>query len=110
MNRIYNPVLNSTLGNFASNNAGSRISGIIRGLIQVGFIIGSVIFIFMILTGGVQYITSGGDKEATGKAQKRITTGLIGLLILFSLYAIIGLVSTFFGFNLLLITLPSINI
>ena len=52
---------------------------------------------FFFLYGGLQWILAGGDKEATEKARKRITAALIGLVIIFSTYAFIALVSGFLG-------------
>lgn len=61
-----------------------------------------LVFFFLVLLGGFQYIISGGggDKQAAGKAQKAITGALAGLLIVFGVYAMIYLAGAFLGVSL----------
>jgi hypothetical protein len=66
-------------------------------LLLIGIAISSFIYL---LWGAFQWVTSGGDKEAVSKAQKRITNALIGLLITFSIFAILYLVRWMFGIDL----------
>lgn len=58
----------------------------------------TLIAFVLLLIGGIQWITSGGDKEAMAVARGRITAALIGLIIVFSAWAIAGLLRNFFGF------------
>jgi hypothetical protein len=51
--------------------------------------------------GAFQYITAGGDKDGLDKARKKITGSLIGLVILFSLFAVASLSEVVFGINIL---------
>ncbi|OGD10146.1 hypothetical protein A2397_03830 [Candidatus Amesbacteria bacterium RIFOXYB1_FULL_44_23] len=53
-------------------------------------------FIFL-LWGGVQWIMAGGDKDSVEKARKKITTALIGLAVVFSVYAFMYIIRTLFG-------------
>ena len=69
--------------------------------IGIGFVIGALIFLFMMLIGAIQWMASGGDKAAIEAARGRIMNALIGVVILFSLFAVFALVSNFFGINLL---------
>lgn len=62
----------------------------------------------MMLVGGIGWISGGGDKARLESAQKQITHSLIGLAILFSVFAIIKLVGSLFGIDLLKITLPTL--
>jgi len=66
-----------------------------------------VAFGFLIF-GGIKWISSGGDKEQTAKAQSTITAALIGLVIVFAAWAIIKLIETFFGISILTLTIPSV--
>jgi hypothetical protein len=105
--QLVNPALNSSIGN-ASVRGGVAITGqIVRGLINVAFIAGSIVFVAMLIMGGIQYISSGGDKESLQKSTKRISSALIGLVILFSLYVILGLLSAFTGLDLVNLTIPT---
>jgi len=63
----------------------------------------------MLLWGGIQWITAGGDKEAAQNAQKRLTSALVGLMIVFSTFAIIYLVESVFGISVLELTIPVIQ-
>lgn len=106
--RIINPALNSNIGNAANVTDGVRVTGqVIRGLINIAFIAGSIIFVAMLILGGIQYISSSGDKENLQKSTKRISSALIGLVILFSLYVILGLLSAFTGLDLVNLTIPT---
>lgn len=60
----------------------------------------SGIGLFMFLVwGGIEYMTSGGDKAKTETAQKRITGAIIGVAIIASSYAIWKLALYFFGID-----------
>lgn len=73
----------------------------LSALVGLGLVAGAVIFLIMLILGGIQWITSGGDKVANENARRRVTNALIGVFLLFSLYGIINLVSCFFGVNFL---------
>ncbi len=65
------------------------------------FVIGAVIFFFVMLTGAVQWISSGGDKAAIESARGKISNTLVGIVILLAAFALIKLIEEFFGFNIL---------
>ena len=54
--------------------------------------IGFGIAVIMIIWGGIQYMTAGGDPEKAGKARKMIINGLIGFAIVFAAIFILALV------------------
>ena len=66
-----------------------------------------VILIFILVIGGIKWILSGGDKAHTEGARNQITAALVGLVIVFSAWAIIQLINTFFGVNILQLDLPT---
>jgi hypothetical protein len=82
---------------------------LIKNFITLAFIIGVVVCFFFLIFGGVEWITTGGDKERLQKSQKKIVNALGGLFILFCLYAIIKLVGGVLGINLLELTIPIIG-
>lgn len=49
---------------------------LIRNLLSVA----GIIFFVMVLAGGFQYLTSGGDPESVAKAHKTLTYAVIGLI------------------------------
>ena len=73
------------------------VPGIVSAVVKLILVLAALVsFIFLVL-GGIRWITSGGDKEGTAKAQGTITAALIGLVIVFAAWAIIRLLQTFFG-------------
>jgi hypothetical protein len=105
---ITNPVLGNPPSG-ASGNAGvTFLQKAIPAAITLGFVVGIIVFFFMLLIGAIKWISSAGDKTALEGARSTITNALIGLVILFALFAIIQLINTFFGLHLMNLTLPTI--
>jgi hypothetical protein len=106
---ITNPILPSPAAG-ASGNAGvTFLQRAVPAAITLGFIVGAVVFFFTLLIGGIQWISSGGDKQAVEAARGKVTNAFIGLIILFALFAIIQLLNTFFGIHILQLTLPTLG-
>jgi hypothetical protein len=64
--------------------AGSGAQGLtlfISNLMNLIIIVSGLVFLFMILLGGYEWMTSGGSKEGLGKARGRIMHGIIGFAI-----------------------------
>ncbi len=80
-------------------NGVGGISLFLNNFIQLIYILASVVFVIMIVWGGVEWVLSGGDKEKISGAQKRITNAIIGITILATAFAIIKVVGTFTGFT-----------
>jgi len=86
------------------------IPGIIAGLITAVLIVAAIVFFFILVIGGIRWITSGGDKANTESARNQITAALVGLVIVFAAWAIIQLLQTFFSINILQgLTIPTAN-
>jgi len=69
-------------------------------LVRLGlFLAGLIVFVYLII-GGIQWITSGGDKAKTEAARGRITAAVVGLAIVASSFAIMSLLGTLFGINI----------
>jgi hypothetical protein len=60
-------------------------------------IIAIIWFVFIFFTGAISWITAGGDKAALESARKKITSGLIGLVVTVAAIFIIQLVGTLIG-------------
>jgi len=73
--------------------------GIVSNLINLVLVVAFVAFLLLLLLGGIQWITSGGDKESLAKARGKLTSAIIGIIIVISTWAILGLVKDFFGIN-----------
>jgi len=84
------------------------IPGIVSALIRFSLVIAALTAFVFLIIGGIKWISSGGDKEQTAKAQGTITAALIGLVIVFAAWAIIRLVEAFFNVSILTLTIPSV--
>jgi len=106
---ITNPILgNPPVG--TSGNAGvTFLQKVVPAAIILGFVIGVIVFFFMLITGAIQWISSGGDKQAVESARGKVGNALIGIIILFAVFAIIQILNTFFGLKLLELTLPTLG-
>lgn len=73
------------------------MNALLNNIAQTMLIVGVAIATIFLIFGGIKWIVSGGDKEATAKAQKTITAAIVGLVIIFLTWAIVGLVKNILG-------------
>lgn len=85
------------------------LQGMISGAVKLVMIVAALVFFFLLIVGGIQWMTSGGDKAATESARGRITAALIGLVIVFSAWAIATLLDALFGVNIFELTIPKLQ-
>lgn len=71
-------------GTFGTKDLKSTVGSIIK--VALSFL--GVVAIVIVLIGGFKYMTAGGSDEKTGDAKKYIISGIIGLAIILSAYAI----------------------
>jgi hypothetical protein len=69
------------------------------GITAVIVIAGLMTFVYLVW-GGIEWLTSGGDKSKYEAARDRITAALIGLAIVSAAWAIMQLISFFFGIDI----------
>ena len=60
-------------------------------------IVAIIWFTFILISGAIGMMGAGGDKQAMESARKRITSGLIGLVVVIAAIFILDLVGTLFG-------------
>lgn len=82
----------SKLGEIKSEN-------MIGGLINLIYILSTFTFFFVLLIGGVKWITSAGDEKKLTAARSSITHGAIGLGIVFVAWALMTLIGELFNFD-----------
>lgn len=75
------------------------ISKFLNNLITLIYMIASVVFVFMILWGAFEWLSSGGNKDNLDNARKRITQAIIGIILFGIAFAIMSLVGVFTGFT-----------
>jgi hypothetical protein len=74
--------------------------GLVAIIVSFALIVAALAFFFMLVIGGIKWITSGGDKGKVEGARSQITAALIGLVIVFAAWAILRTVENFFHVNL----------
>jgi Type IV secretion system pilin len=80
------------VGNFGS---------LITAGIQMAMLLAALITFIFLIWGGLQWITSGGDKAKYEEARNRITAALVGLAIVAASWAIMLIVEQFFGIEVI---------
>ncbi len=86
-----------------------EFSQIISAAIVLVLVIAALVFFFILVVGGVRWIMSGGDKANTEAARGQITSALIGLVIVFSAWAIMAAIGYFFGIDIFQFDMPSVQ-
>lgn len=74
-------------------NIGQLISALVGALL----IISALLAFFFLILGGIQWITSGGDKAGMEAARNKITHAIVGLIIVGAAWAIMILIQNFLG-------------
>lgn len=96
--------------NIAAPNVGFKtIGNFISNALFLVFAIGALMVLIMLIVGSFEWITSGGDKEAVGKARSRIINALIGLVVLAVAFALANVLAQFTGLSLGNLTIPAPN-
>lgn len=96
------------LGPFGLNPATSgtealtQVTGAISAIIGFMTIAGSIWFMFQLLFGGYEWISSAGDTKKLTTARQRIMNGFFGLVIIIAAWVIIAVVGQFFGYDILI--------
>jgi len=91
------------------DNAPSGIGPLVSaGINAVIIIAGLLVFIYLVW-GGIEWLTSGGDKEKYESARNRITAAVIGLVIVVAAWAIMSLIGNFFGINFKQLTIKPVS-
>ena len=74
------------------------VGGVVGRIFGAAITIAAIVAFVFLIWGGIQWITSGGDKTGLENARNRITNAIIGLVIVVAAWAIFQLVQiVFFG-------------
>lgn len=83
--------------NIKIGELGSLLSAAVGALL----IIAALLAFFYLILGGIQWITSGGDKAGMEAARNKITHAIVGLVIVGAAWAIMILVQNFLGVTII---------
>lgn len=75
------------------------IGTLINGALSFIMVIAALLVFMYLIMGGIEWITSGGDKTKTEGARNKITAAVVGLIILAASYAILLIILNFLGFG-----------
>jgi len=74
-------------------NSGTLLGNILTGAVGIMTAIGIIWFLFNIITGGIDIIGAGGDAQKVASARQKIVNGIVGIIILVSAIALVGLIA-----------------
>lgn len=79
----------------------TKITGAISSIVGFLTIVGSIWFLFQLLFGGYEWISSAGDTKKLTVARERIMNGFFGLVIIIAAWLILAVVGKFFGYDII---------
>lgn len=78
-----------------------EFSPVISGGLRIIMTVAALICLVYIIWGGIEWMTSGGEKASVAAARARLTAAFIGLIIVISAWAIIKLLEILFNIDIL---------
>lgn len=91
---IYNPALDPLIGR---GEGVSILNLFLSNFISILLIVGVVVAFIFFIIGAIQWMTAGSDKTAMESARGKIVSAVIGLVVLFAVFAIIKTIGAIFG-------------
>lgn len=76
------------------------VERVVNNAITLFMVVGLITSILVLVWAGIQWVTSGGDKQKIAAARARITWGIIGLVVILTSFLIIKAFDAFFGITL----------
>lgn len=103
-------ITNPVLGNLGRLSGEEFFKRFFPAAVGMAFVIGSLIFLFNIIIGSIQWISSGNDKQNLETARQKITNSFWGIIVLFASLAIIKVIEDFFHVDILAIDIGPLKI
>ncbi len=90
---------------------GITIGNVISAVVGILLVVAAIAAFLFLILGGLQWITSGGDKAGMEAARNKITAAIVGLIIVAAAWALMLLLGEFTGIRLLQggLTIPTIE-
>ena len=86
---------------FGVANSFNTFDKILSVVVAVITVIAGLWFLFILVIGGIGIITAADNKQALEDARKKITTGLIGLVVVIASIFLVDLIGRIIGLNIL---------
>lgn len=77
------------------------IGALISAVVGTMLILAALLAFLFLIMGGIQWITSGGDKAGMETARNKITHAIVGLIIVGAAWAVMILVQSFLGITII---------
>jgi len=77
----------------------TNFGSLLNAVLSIVMVIAALLVFSYLIWGGIEWITSGGDKSKTESARNKITSAVIGLIVVAASYAILTLALNFLGFS-----------
>jgi hypothetical protein len=106
--KITNPSIPASLGD-NGGNGGLIVGTLVGNIVGAIMILAFLLALFYLITGGISWLTSGGDKAQLEQARNKLTHAIIGLIIIASVWAIMNIVGPFLGISFPNLTIPVIQ-
>ena len=78
-----------------------QLGNVISAVVGILLLVSAIAAFLYLILGGLQWITSGGDKSGMEAARNKITAAIVGLIIVAASWAIMMLIGQFVGVNFL---------
>ena len=86
----------------------SEIVKILENIIKLLAPAAGIAFFIMMLVGGFQFLTSGGDPKAAGAARATLTYALIGIILVVVSWLILVLIKNITGASITTVEIPGV--
>ncbi len=92
------------IGTYGRGGSGSpaRFTRALTAIIGILTLIAGIYFIFLLISGGIEWMSSGGDKGKLASARSRMFSGVIGLAIVVAALFITEILGQLVGFPTIL--------
>ncbi|MFA7301771.1 MAG: hypothetical protein WC069_05650 [Candidatus Shapirobacteria bacterium] len=96
---VFAQIINPTFGNQQISSVDPQLyfNNVLSAIFSIFFIVGTIYFIWHIVFAGYHFIATEGDPKAYETAKNQITYSVVGIFVIFSVFAIIKLVGTVLG-------------
>jgi uncharacterized membrane protein len=88
---------------FTPASAMAKLTGAISAIIGLLTLVAAFWFFITFITGGISWITAGGDKTKLTQARDKLTNAFVGLVIVVAGWGVLALAGQFFGWDNILV-------
>ena len=75
------------------------LGAIVSSFLPYVLVLAGLVLLFLLITAGFQYLTSGGDPKSTQSAQQKMTSAVVGFVLLFVAYWLFQILGILMGLD-----------